>query len=144
MRKRLAIAATPLVAALIVTLGGSAQAATLSGTSLSGNSAISGSYTSQADSTGDGRAKIDGRFDNVRLTDNIDGNGLGSALVLEYDSFYLGTGWQHQGQYISRTGSDGTTSWSFNDKANVKAWVCDYDSAGRWSNCRLILSNTQW
>lgn len=110
----------------------------LSGSSTSGNSSISGYYTYNADGTAGGRAKYDGRFENVRLTDNIAGNGLGAALVLEYDEWVNGA-WGHVYPYISRTGSDGTTSWNFNDKANIRASVCDYNSNRDFINCRRLV-----
>ncbi|MFI2662910.1 hypothetical protein [Micromonospora carbonacea] len=110
----------------------------LSGSSTSGNSSISGYYTYNADGTAGGRAKYDGRFENVKLTDNIAGNGLGAALVLEYDEWVNGA-WGHVYPYISRTGSDGTTSWSFNDKANIRVSVCDYNSSRDFINCRRLV-----
>ncbi|MFF8603896.1 hypothetical protein ACF065_31730 [Streptomyces sp. NPDC015232] len=136
MKKRLALFALPAAAALGVLMTGVAEAATitLSGSSTSGNSSISGSYTYYQDGTAGGRPKYDGNFSSVRLTDHISGNGLGAAMVLEYDEWKNGA-WGHVYPYIARTGSSGTTSWNFGDKANIRVWVCDYNSAGDWINC---------
>jgi hypothetical protein len=97
----------------------------LTGDSTTGNSRMSGYYTYYPDGTAGGRTKYDGGFNSVTLIDLKDGNYVGAALVLEYDEWKNGA-WRHVNPYISRTGSDGTTSWSFNDKANISIWVCDY------------------
>ncbi|MFD5898673.1 hypothetical protein [Streptomyces sp. NPDC060366] len=136
MKKRMIATAASIAAMLVLAMTGSASAATLqlSGSSTSGNSSISGYYTYTGDGTAGGKAKFDGSFSSVKLTDNIAGNGLGSALVLEYDEFVNGA-WGHVSPYISRTGSSGTTSWNFNDKANIRIWVCDYNTSGDFLNC---------
>lgn len=140
MRLRQVFAALPLAAVLAIAGAPGSQAAAtipLSGSSTSGNSSISGYYEYWADGAAGGRSKFDGRFTDVRLTDNISGNGLGSALVLEYDEWVNGA-WGHRNKYIARKGSHGVGSWNFNDKANIRGWVCDYNSSNNWSSCRSL------
>ncbi|MFG3551388.1 hypothetical protein [Streptomyces sp. NPDC047725] len=71
----------------------------------------------------------------------INNNGLGAALVLSYDELRSDGYWYIIDPYISRTGSDGTTSWNFNDKDRISAWVCDYNSSRDFNSCRNIFFN---
>ncbi|MET8570368.1 hypothetical protein [Streptomyces sp. NPDC004783] len=145
------LAAAGLLATTALTGAGSAHAApsapavttiNLNHYSYSGNSYITGTYSYWQDGTdAEGYPKYDGKFTNVKLTDVINNNGLGAALVLSYDELRSDGYWYIIDPYISRTGSDGTTSWNFNDKDRISAWVCDYNSSRDFNSCRNIFFN---
>lgn len=54
-------------------------------------------------------------------------------MALDYDEF-AGGGWRHVKKKVAVV--NGTKSWTFKAKANVKAFACDRLRSGKPINCR--------
>ncbi|WP_371667030.1 hypothetical protein OG985_05085 [Streptomyces sp. NBC_00289] len=122
--KRMFVGAASLAATVVLGVASSASATTMgfSATSTSGKSKIGGTYEYHSVGTADGRTLYDGSFQNASAQDQQAGDGVEAVLALSYDEWTNGA-WHHVTNKVAVV--NGTDSWSFHDKANVKAWACD-------------------
>ncbi|EFL12842.1 hypothetical protein [Streptomyces sp. C] len=140
--KRIALGAAALSSALVIGIAGTASAAVgFHAVSTSGKSEIGGNYeykyAGQADTDnprGGGKSLYDGKFTNASATDRVGGDEVEAVLALAYDEYKNGV-WSHKTNVVAVV--NGTRTWTFAKKANVKAYACDRAvNTTRLLNCK--------
>ncbi|MEW2136330.1 hypothetical protein AB0892_06925 [Streptomyces sp. NPDC005409] len=124
--KRTLLGASAVASALVIGLAGTASAATIgfNKTSGSGKAEISGTYEYHVSGEiPDTKEKLyAGSFKGATAKDKVAGDGYEAVLALSYQDFRNGA-WYPVKNYVAVV--NGSKSWTFKNKKDVKAWACD-------------------
>ncbi|WP_327739299.1 hypothetical protein OG749_41300 [Streptomyces nojiriensis] len=136
--KRTLVGACAVASALVIGLAGTASAATVgfNQTSASGKAEISGTYEYHVSGTipGTNEKLYAGSFQGATAKDKVAGDGYEAVLALAYQDWKDG-GWHKVTNHVAVV--NGTRSWTFKNKKDVKAYACDRKvGTTKLLNCR--------
>ncbi|MFE5805470.1 hypothetical protein [Streptomyces sp. NPDC056491] len=138
LAKRTLVGASAAASALVIGLAGTAAAATFgfNKTSSTGKAEISGTYEYHVSGTiPQTNEKIyAGSFKGATARDKVAGDGYEAVLALSYQD-WKGGAWHPVNNYVAVV--NGSKSWTFKNKKDVKAYACDRKvGTTKLLNCR--------
>ncbi|MFD7914458.1 hypothetical protein ACFV30_27700 [Streptomyces sp. NPDC059752] len=136
--QRTLVGASAVASALVIGLAGAASAATIgfNKTSTTGKAEISGTYEYHVSGTipGTNEKLYSGSFQGATAKDKVAGDGYEAVLALAYQDWKDGA-WHKVTNYVAVV--NGTKSWTFKNKKDVKAYACDRKvGTTKLLNCR--------
>ncbi|GAA2620801.1 hypothetical protein GCM10010425_13960 [Streptomyces spororaveus] len=136
--KRMLVGASAVASALVIGLAGTASAAAIgfNQTSTSGKAEISGTYEYHVSGTiPQTKEKLyAGSFKGATAKDKVAGDGYEAVLALSYQD-WKGGAWHSVKNHVAVV--NGSKSWTFKDKKDVKAYACDRKvGTAKLLNCR--------
>ncbi|MFE7182522.1 hypothetical protein [Streptomyces erythrochromogenes] len=136
--KRTLFGASALASALVVGLAGTAGAATIGfhKTSTSGKAEVGGTYEYHVSGSipGSQEKLYAGSFQGAYAKDKVSGDGYEAVLALSYQD-WVGGAWVSVKNKVAVV--NGSKSWTFKNKKDVKAYACDRKvGTTKLLNCR--------